>query len=221
MEESLKQLRKPAIQFLNIFSLTFIFFSCLQYNFDLTIKNTPTYLIVTTIIAIIVNILGLLQFLERKMTQPVKKAKRYLINNILSSYTTYVTFYNLYFFVAAEHHYYLDNYWYFGIMTLLFCSTAHILSILLIMFTPNWSKGNKMVTIIILKVLASLIYIQKIIEYFIVPNVAESHFIFLLSILFIFACNFIVTQCYLLYVNVCTDVENDDNKNLKNIKGEK
>ncbi|WP_332871286.1 DUF5079 family protein [Staphylococcus caledonicus] len=66
MDESLKQLRKPAVQFLNIFSLIFIFFSCLQYNFDLTIANTPIYLIVTTIIAIIVNILGLLQFLEKK-----------------------------------------------------------------------------------------------------------------------------------------------------------
>ncbi|MFL9487740.1 MULTISPECIES: hypothetical protein [Staphylococcus] len=73
-----------------------------------------------------------------------------------------MTFYNLYFFVAAEHHYYLDNYWYFGIMTLLFCSTAHILSILLMMFTPNWSKENKMVAIIILKGLASLIYIGSL-----------------------------------------------------------
>ncbi|KTW19589.1 DUF5079 family protein [Staphylococcus warneri] len=211
MEESLKQLRKPAIQYLNIFSLIFIFFSCLQYNFDLTIEYTPIYLVVTTIIAIIINILGLLQFLEKKVTKPIKRAKRYLIINILSSYTVYMTFYNLYFFVAAEHHYYLDNYWYFGIMTLLFCSTAHILSILLMMFTPNWSKENKMVAIIILKGLASLIYIQKIVEYFVVPNIAESHFIFLLSLLFIFACNFIVTQYYLLYVNVYTEVNDDKN----------
>lgn len=211
MEESLNQLRKPAIQYLNIFSLIFIFFSCLQYNFDLTIENTPIYLVVTTIIAIIINILGLLQFLEKKVTNPIKRAKRYLIINILSSYTVYMTFYNLYFFVAAEHHYYLDNYWYFGIMTLLFCSTAHILSILLMMFTPNWSKENKMVAIIILKGLASLIYIQKIVEYFVVPNIAESHFIFLLSLLFIFACNFIVTQYYLLYVNVYTEVNDDKN----------
>lgn len=207
----MNQLRKPAIQYLNIFSLIFIFFSCLQYNFDLTIENTPIYLVVTTIIAIIINILGLLQFLEKKVTNPIKRAKRYLIINILSSYTVYMTFYNLYFFVAAEHHYYLDNYWYFGIMTLLFCSTAHILSILLMMFTPNWSKENKMVAIIILKGLASLIYIQKIVEYFVVPNIAESHFIFLLSLLFIFACNFIVTQYYLLYVNVYTEVNDDKN----------
>lgn len=207
----MNQLRKPAIQYLNIFSLIFIFFSCLQYNFDLTIENTPIYLVVTTIIAIIINILGLLQFLEKKVTNPIKRAKRYLIINILSSYTVYMTFYNLYFFVAAEHHYYLDNYWYFGIMTLLFCSTAHILSILLMMFTPNWSKENKMVAIIILKGLASLIYIQKIVEYFVVPNIAKSHFIFLLSLLFIFACNFIVTQYYLLYVNVYTEVNDDKN----------
>ncbi|RIO87149.1 DUF5079 family protein, partial [Staphylococcus haemolyticus] len=58
MGRIIKAIKKTAIQYLNIFSLTFIFFSCLQYNFDLTIKNTPIYLIVTTIIAIIVNILG-------------------------------------------------------------------------------------------------------------------------------------------------------------------
>ena len=159
VEESLNRLRKPAIQFFNIFSLIFIFFSCFQCTFDLTI--------ITTIIAIIVNIIGLLQFLEKKMTQPVKRAKRYLIINILSVYIVYMTFYNMYFFVAAEHHYYLDNYWYFGIMTLLFCSTTHILSVLLMRFSPNWLKGNKVIAIIILKGLASLIYIQKIVEYFI------------------------------------------------------
>lgn len=206
VEESLNRLRKPAIQFLNIFSLIFIFFSCLQYKFDLTIENTPIYLIITTIIAIIVNIIGLLQFLEKKMTQLVKRAKRYLIINILSVYIVYMTFYNMYFFVAAEHHYYLDNYWYFGIMTLLFCSTTHILSVLLMRFSPNWLKGNKVIAIIILKGLASLIYIQKIVEYFIIPNIAESHFIFLLSLLFIFACNFMVTSFYMLYGEVYNEV---------------
>ncbi|MGT9231277.1 hypothetical protein ACVV5W_13835, partial [Enterococcus faecalis] len=73
-------------------------------------------------------------------------------------------------------------------------------------FSPNWLKGNKVIAIIILKGLASLIYIQKIVEYFIIPNIAESHFIFLLSLLFIFACNFMVTSFYMLYGEVYNEV---------------
>ena len=105
MEESLKRLRKPAIQVINVLSLVCIFFSYLQYHFDLTLEKTPKYLIVTTIFAIIINFMGLLQLFERKMKNPLKKAKRYLIVDFISLYTSYLTFYNLYFFVAAEHHY--------------------------------------------------------------------------------------------------------------------
>ncbi|MBI6058032.1 DUF5079 family protein, partial [Clostridium perfringens] len=54
MEESLNRLRKPAIQVINIFSLLFIFFSYIQYQFDLTLERTPNYLIITTGLALVV-----------------------------------------------------------------------------------------------------------------------------------------------------------------------
>ena len=81
-------------------------------------------------------------------------------------------------------------------------------------FSPKWLKYDKRIVIIILKAIASLIYIQKIIEYIIIPNIADSHFIFLLSILYIFACNFLVTSYYLLYGRVFTDFSklSEDNK---------
>ncbi|MCG2361361.1 DUF5079 family protein [Staphylococcus epidermidis] len=209
MEESLNRLRKPAIQVVNIFSLLFIFFSYVQYQLDLTLERTPRYLIITTVLAIVVNMLGLFQFFEKKIDNPINKAKRYLIVNILSLYVSYLTLYNLYFFVAAEHHYYLDKYWYIGFITLLFCTTMHILSVLLMRFSPKWLKYDKRIVIIILKAIASLIYIQKIIEYIIIPNIANSHFVFLVSILYIFACNFLVTSYYLLYGNVYTETKKD------------
>ncbi|MBE7347648.1 DUF5079 family protein [Staphylococcus epidermidis] len=209
MEESLNRLRKPAIQVVNIFSLLFIFFSYVQYQLDLTLERTPRYLIITTVLALVVNLLGLFQFFEKKIDNPINKAKRYLIVNILSLYVSYLTLYNLYFFVAAEHHYYLDKYWYIGFITLLFCTTMHILSVLLMRFSPKWLKYDKRIVIIILKAIASLIYIQKIIEYIIIPNIANSHFVFLVSILYIFACNFLVTSYYLLYGNVYTETKKD------------
>ncbi|EJE13213.1 DUF5079 family protein [Staphylococcus epidermidis] len=207
MEESLNRLRKLAIQVVNIFSLLFIFFAYVQYQLDLTLERTPRYLIITTVLALVVNLLGLFQFFEKKIDNPINKAKRYLIVNILSLYVSYLTLYNLYFFVAAEHHYYLDKYWYIGFITLLFCTTMHILSVLLMRFSPKWLKYDKRIVIIILKTIASLIYIQKIIEYIIIPNIANSHFVFLVSILYIFACNFLVTSYYLLYGNVYTETK--------------
>ncbi|WP_369352393.1 DUF5079 family protein [Staphylococcus epidermidis] len=207
MEESLNRLRKPAIQVVNIFSLLFIFFAYVQYQLDLTLERTSRYLIITTVLALVVNLLGLFQFFEKKIDNPINKAKRYLIVNILSLYVSYLTLYNLYFFVAAEHHYYLDKYWYIGFITLLFCTTMHILSVLLMRFSPKWLKYDKRIVIIILKTIASLIYIQKIIEYIIIPNIANSHFVFLVSILYIFACNFLVTSYYLLYGNVYTETK--------------
>lgn len=207
LEESLNRLRKPAIQVVNIFSLLFIFFAYVQYQLDLTLERTSRYLIITTVLALVVNLLGLFQFFEKKIDNPINKAKRYLIVNILSLYVSYLTLYNLYFFVAAEHHYYLDKYWYIGFITLLFCTTMHILSVLLMRFSPKWLKYDKRIVIIILKTIASLIYIQKIIEYIIIPNIANSHFVFLVSILYIFACNFLVTSYYLLYGNVYTETK--------------
>lgn len=85
----------------------------------------------------------------------------------------------------------------------------HILSVLLMRFSPKWLKYDKRIVIIILKAIASLIYIQKIIEYIIIPNIADSHFVFLVSILYIFACNFLVTSYYLLYGNVYTETKKD------------
>ncbi|MBF2758546.1 DUF5079 family protein [Staphylococcus sp. GDY8P57P] len=214
MENSLKQMKKPSIQVMNVLSILFILAAAIQYHYNLTLENTPKYLLITTAISLVINVLGLLQMFERKITTPIKQARRYLIVNILTCYFTYVTVYNLYFFVAAEHHYYLDKYWYVGFITLFVCSTSHVLSLILMSFYPDWLRVDKVIVIIVLKVIASLIYVQKIIEYIIIPNIADSHFVFMVSIIMIFACNFLVSQYYLLYGRVFTDFNklSEDNK---------
>lgn len=65
MEESLKQLRKPTIQVMNFISLLMILLSTTQYFYSLTMETTPIYLIITTLIEIIVILLGLLQLFEK------------------------------------------------------------------------------------------------------------------------------------------------------------
>ena len=65
MNDSLKQLRKPSIQVMNFISIFMILLSTTQYLFSLTLESTPIYLIITTLIEIIVILLGLLQLFEK------------------------------------------------------------------------------------------------------------------------------------------------------------
>ncbi len=206
MEESLKQLRKPTIQVMNFISLLMVLLSTTQYFYSLTMETTPIYLIITTLIEIIVILLGLLQLFEKNTANPLKKAKRYLIVGILTSYFTYLSFYNLYFFMAEENKYDLTRFWIVGFVFLFICSCAHICSLLLMGNTPHWFKGDKTMWIIILKIIACTFYVQKIIEYIMIPNVAESHFLIILSMFMMFVSNLLVSQYYLLYGRVLTDV---------------
>ncbi|RIL59605.1 DUF5079 family protein, partial [Staphylococcus epidermidis] len=124
MNDSLKQLRKPSIQVMNFISIFMILLSTTQYLFSLTLESTPIYLIITTLIEIIVILLGLLQLFEKNNDNPLKKAKRYLIVGILTSYFTYLSFYNLYFFMAEENKYDLTKFWVVSFVFFLICSCA-------------------------------------------------------------------------------------------------
>lgn len=205
MNDSLKQLRKPSIQVMNFISIFMILLSTTQYLFSLTLESTPIYLIITTLIEIIVILLGLLQLFEKNNDNPLKKAKRYLIVGILTSYFTYLSFYNLYFFMAEENKYDLTKFWVVSFVFFLICSCAHICSLLLMGNTPRWFKGDKTIWIIILKIIACTFYVQKIIEYIIIPNIVESHFLIILSMFMMFVSNLLVSHYYLLYGRVFTD----------------
>lgn len=194
----ISQLKKPVTQILNLLTLLFIGFSCITYCYGLTLNETPMYLIVTTLFCLSVAVLGLLQFINVKTKQTYDVKKIYLGIGILSAYTTLLSFYNIYFFMGAEQGFNLTKYWIVGFCTLLICATAHLLSLVLMIYTPKWIN-NKKIMIMILKGIALLFYFQKIIEYFVIPNISESNFIFILIMIMMFGSNLIVSQFIVLY----------------------
>ncbi|MBE7347659.1 DUF5079 family protein, partial [Staphylococcus epidermidis] len=66
MENSLKKLRKPSVQVMNVLSLLMILAGVVQYFYSLTIERTPFYLIITTLIEIIIIFFGFIQLFEKK-----------------------------------------------------------------------------------------------------------------------------------------------------------
>lgn len=208
MNDSLKKLRKPSVQVMNVLSLIIILLSMTQYFYSLTIERTPIYLIITTLIEIIIIIFAFIQLFEKKDSVELKTAKRYLIIGCLTGYSTYLSLYNLYFFMAEEHQINLTTFWVVSFLFLLICASAHICKLLLMVSKPSWLKGNKYVWIMVLSVIASTIYVQKIVEYILIPNVAESHFVIIGSMLMIFVANSLATQYFLFYGEVYTAIEN-------------
>lgn len=205
MEESLKKLRKPSVQVMNVLSLVTILMAGVQYFFSLTIESTPIYLLITTVIEIIIIFLGFIQLFEKSENIKLKTAKRYLIVGCLTAYSTFLSFYNVYFFMAEENHIKLTNFWVVGFLFFIVCASAHICKLLLMNSTPSWLKGDKYIWIMVLNVIASVIYVQKIVEYVLIPNVAESHFVIIISIIMIFVGNSLATQYFILYGRVYSE----------------
>lgn len=208
LEESLKKLRKPSVQVMNVLSLLMILAGVVQYFYSLTIERTPFYLIITTLIEIIIIFFGFIQLFEKKDNIELKTARRYLIIGCLTGYSTYLSLYNLYFFMAEEHHIHLTTFWIVGFLFLLICASAHICKLLLMADKLPWLKGNKYVWIMVLSVIASTIYVQKIVEYILIPNVAESHFVIIVSMIMIFVANSLATQYFLLNGEVYMTIKN-------------
>ena len=205
MEESLKKLRKPSVQVMNLLSLLMILLSATQYIYSLTIESTSIYLIFTTVLEIVVIFLGFIQLFEHNVKNTLKTAKRYLIVGCLTGYATFLSLYNTYFFMAEENHIKLTNFWVVGFLFFIVCASAHICKLLLMNSTPSWLKGDKYIWIMVLNVIASVIYVQKIVEYVLIPNVAEAHFVIIISIIMIFVGNSLATQYFILYGRVYSE----------------
>ncbi|PTI17228.1 DUF5079 family protein [Staphylococcus warneri] len=212
MENSLRQLRKPSVQVMNVLSLVTILMAGVQYFFSLTFESTPIYLLITTVIEIIIIILGFIQLFEKSENIKLKTAKRYLIVGCLTAYSTFLSFYNVYFFMAEENHIKLTNFWVVGFLCFIVCASAHICSLLLMSSTPVWLKGDKSIWILTLKIIASTIYIQKIVEYILIPDVAESHFLIIFNMMMMFVSNLLVTQYFLLFGRIYTGLVKNNYK---------
>lgn len=70
MNGSLKKLRKPSVQVMYVLSLIMILISTTQYFYSLTLESTPIFLIITTLIEIIVILVGFLQLFEKSNANP-------------------------------------------------------------------------------------------------------------------------------------------------------
>ena len=210
MYENYIKLKKPIVQWLNIFMLVSILFSFIAYFNGLTINKTPFYLIITTIIEIVIIISGFLMLLFPNVPSSYenlkKNSKIFMTIGFLSSYGFIFSFYNIYYFMAAEIDVNLTKFWIVNLVFMLISFSSHILSLILLSYSPKFIK-NKTSLVMVLKLLVYLIYIQKILEYFMIPNILDSHFMLVIVIVIILISNFLFTQLYMFYIESISKVE--------------
>ncbi|PZJ37801.1 DUF5079 family protein [Staphylococcus aureus] len=193
-KENIDILRKPGAQALSLASLFMILFSCLTFFFGLDYERFPNYLKITTIIELIIIIISLLQWIrfidfEKERAQKYKKiyARFLVVINVLTTITAVFATCNLYYFVALQNHYDLFNYWLMGTISIII---SYLLLVIGGMFTllklpkvtKRWGGKTKTHFGLLLTALSAFIYIERIIEYILVPNVVESKFVIMVSI---------------------------------------
>ncbi|PZJ37805.1 DUF5079 family protein [Staphylococcus aureus] len=196
-KENIDILRKPGAQALSLASLFMILFSCLTFFFGLDYERFPNYLKITTIIELIIIIISLLQWIrfidfEKERAQKYKKiyARFLVVINVLTTITAVFATCNLYYFVALQNHYDLFNYWLMGTISIII---SYLLLVIGGMFTllklpkvtKRWGGKTKTHFGLLLTALSAFIYIERIIEYILFPNVVESKFVIMVSVIII------------------------------------
>ncbi|HEH3219969.1 TPA: DUF5079 family protein [Staphylococcus aureus] len=210
-KENIDILRKPGAQALSLASLFMILFSCLTFFFGLDYERSPNYLKITTIIELIIIIISLLQWIrfidfEKESAQKYKKiyARFLVVINVLTTITAVFATCNLYYFVALQNHYDLFNYWLMGTISIII---SYLLLVIGGMFTllklpkvtKRWGGKTKTHFGLLLTALSAFIYIERIIEYMLVPNVVESKFVIMVSIIIIVCTQFVAFQFIMQY----------------------
>lgn len=210
-KENIDILRKPGAQALSLASLFMILFSCLTFFFGLDYEMFPNYLKITTIIELIIIIISLLQWIrfidfEKERAQKYKKiyARFLVVINVLTTITAVFATCNLYYFVALQNHYDLFNYWLMGTISIII---SYLLLVIGGMFTllklpkvtKRWGGKTKTHFGLLLTALSAFIYIERIIEYILVPNVVESKFVIMVSIIIIVCTQFAAFQFIMQY----------------------
>lgn len=221
MNDAYKKLRNPLPQILGVFSILFSFPGFVQYFYSLTIESTPMYLIVSSILIIVVSMsCFFVLFLQYpKNHEDMKKsAFKLMILDILALYCVVISLYNSYFFMAAENGVDLTFFWSVGIITMFVCLIAFICGIYLLSNTPFWLKtkkkdehiSGKVIAMIILFLFSLVVLIQKVIEYFTIPNINQSKFMILAiggMMPFVY---FVIFMLYIHYTQVLSNYELED-----------
>ncbi|MCY1597564.1 DUF5079 family protein [Staphylococcus pettenkoferi] len=182
---SFRQLRQPIPQVLALATLISFGLSFANYYFGFSLKETPMYLIVTTVCEIILVILSFIGLLFKPSKYHDKFWLFYFLLSIGLCYTVILSFYNVYFFIAIQNHYSnLYSYWFFGIIAMLIFFGSNILANIIMIKAKNFKQQKVRY---LFRMIAVLIYVVYIIIYFIVPDEVENRKNFI-GLIFITLC---------------------------------
>ncbi|PTI27703.1 DUF5079 domain-containing protein [Mammaliicoccus vitulinus] len=197
INSEIDELRKPVAQLLSLFALFMVFFACLTFFNGLDYDKLPFYLKGITIIELIIIAISLLQFIrfikfDNNDLVNKRKLKNYAkfltIINVVATYNAMFAFSNVFYFMAIQNNVDLYGYWLLYVVTMVISFALWSLgSILVWIELPRLQKyiSGKTKSFIGLGLLlvSQFIYIEKIIEYILVPDIAESKFAIAVSII--------------------------------------
>lgn len=199
LNKEIDELRKPATQAVSLITLFIILFSCLTLLFGLEYKNVTLYLKVVTILELIIIAISLLQYIrfinfkdEKLVNKKILKnyARFLTVVNIVGTYNVVFAFSNVFYFVALQNGIDLYEYWLLNFVTMLVCFLLFTLGGVFFTLNIKFLKkyiNPKIQTVVglLLMFVSQFIIIEKVIEYMLVPNIAESKFVILAVIVFI------------------------------------
>lgn len=199
--EFLDDIRKPGAQVLSIFLFLILGYASLVFLFGANIEDMYSGLRIFLIVQIIIIIISVIQFkdffkyenIDNKIK--VKKYAKFLtIINILSTYNVIFMFHNIFYVLSLQSKYNLENFWLITTtIVLLFCILDLISNLFILIELPRVEKviNGKLKSKlgIIFKLLAQLIFVEKVIEYFTLPYHLDNKFTIMVSIIIIFASN--------------------------------
>ncbi|WP_275114915.1 DUF5079 family protein [Staphylococcus saprophyticus] len=146
---------------------------------------------------LLIIIISLLQFIrffnfekrKYKNNRLLKNYAKFLtVINVVSTYNAAFAFCNLFYFMAIQNNIDLYHYWLLSTTSMFICFTLWTVgTILLFIEMPKLEQyvNGKVKTLLGLglTLIGSLLYVERIVEYILVPNIADSKFLVSGSIL--------------------------------------
>ncbi|SCS66287.1 DUF5079 family protein [Staphylococcus caeli] len=197
INKSIDELRKPATQVVSLFALLMILLSSVTLFNGLDYDRLPNYLKLITIIELVLIFMSLLQFFrfinfEKDSYKNKKTLKRYAkfltAINVIGTFNAAFAFSNVFYYIAVQNYVDLYHYWLLSTISMIVClvllSIGAILMYIEMPKVERYVSGKTKTLIGIgLVFLSFLLYLERVVEYFLVPNIAESKFMVLGSIL--------------------------------------
>ncbi|WP_158698133.1 DUF5079 family protein [Staphylococcus simulans] len=226
MKDLYRKLRTPASQIVALFTLGFLLFSFIPY-FDGKPKmvELPNYIKIVTLIEIVIIVISLLPLFIKKHPKDYRSFKKNLgISTgvcVLTFYNFTFVLYNLFYIIASHQGYDLFRIWIIGISAMLLSYFANVGSILLFLRHPDKYKGKtrkdrnnrKFIWIIGVQLLSWVVYVQKIVEFILVPNVWDNSFMINVTNFTILSINAFCLVIFNEYIKAEIDYRNKYNIN--------